>query len=201
MADYEYESNSFKSKEHKATEEVSEKRLEKVVKSPARKKKRNAFSQLGDIFIPEDIEDVKSRVLEDVIAPAIRDILMDALGAFLGVNARKDARRPISDTVSYRDYSSRDGKRKNNKSYRARNDFEFNSIIVRTRGEAEMILDQLDAAIDKFGFASVADLYDLAGLSIDYTANSYGWTSIRNATVVPSRGEYILKMPKAVPLD
>ena len=54
--------------------------------------------------------------------------------------------------------------------------------------------------IETYGMASVADMYDLVGISCDYTANKYGWTNIRNAEVVRTRDGYMLKMPKALPI-
>ena len=45
-------------------------------------------------------------------------------------------------------------------------------------------------------------MYDLSGLTPPYTANSYGWTSIRTAEPVRVRdGGYVLKLPKASPID
>ena len=56
--------------------------------------------------------------------------------------------------------------------------------------------------IDRYGFVTVGDMYDLSGLTPPYTANSYGWTSIRTAEPVRVRdGGYVLKLPKASPID
>ena len=60
---------------------------------------------------------------------------------------------------------------------------------------------RMDELIEKFKVASVADLYDLVGVSCDYTANNYGWTNLRNASVVRVRDGYLLKLPRALPLD
>ena len=49
---------------------------------------------------------------------------------------------------------------------------------------------------------TVADLYDLVGLNHNFTDNKYGWTNLRNAQPVRDRdGYYILKLPRAVPID
>lgn len=55
--------------------------------------------------------------------------------------------------------------------------------------------------ISVYGMVSVADLYDLIGVTGNYTDNKYGWTDIRSASVVRVRDGYIVKMPKAMPLD
>ena len=59
----------------------------------------------------------------------------------------------------------------------------------------------MNELIDNYGMATVADFYDLAGLTGEYTSNNYGWTNIRSAEVVRARDGYIIKMPKAMPID
>ena len=59
----------------------------------------------------------------------------------------------------------------------------------------------MDACLDQYGVVKVADMYDAAGLTAPFTANKYGWTSLRNAETVRVRDGYIIKLPKAMPLD
>ena len=73
--------------------------------------------------------------------------------------------------------------------------------MIDNRGEAEIVLSRMDELIDTYGIVTIADLYDLAGVTGDYTTNNYGWTNIRNAEVVRVRDGYIIKMPKAMPID
>ena len=74
-------------------------------------------------------------------------------------------------------------------------------VILETRAEAEDVIARLDELVDLYGMASVADLYDLVGISGQYTDNKYGWTDVRNASHVRVRDGYLLKLPKARPLD
>ena len=55
--------------------------------------------------------------------------------------------------------------------------------------------------IETYGFVTVADLYDMVDLTPPYTANKYGWTNLRNADVVRIRDGWIVKLPKAMPID
>lgn len=60
----------------------------------------------------------------------------------------------------------------------------------------------MDELIDMYGVVSVADLYDLVGITGNYTDNKYGWTNIRNAEPVRAMGGgYMLKLPKALPIN
>ena len=45
------------------------------------------------------------------------------------------------------------------------------------------------------------DLYDLVGVSGDFTANNFGWTDLRSARVVRSREGFILDFPESEPLE
>lgn len=81
-------------------------------------------------------------------------------------------------------------------------DFESNKddIILESRVEAEDVISRMKEIIETYGFVRVTDLYDLVGITGDYTDNKYGWTNIRGAEPVRVRDGYMLKLPKAVPL-
>jgi len=55
-------------------------------------------------------------------------------------------------------------------------------------------------AIAEYGLVSVADMYDLAGVSAPYTSHDYGWMSLRSADVKRIRDGYIIDLPKFMPL-
>ena len=74
-------------------------------------------------------------------------------------------------------------------------------IILESRGEAEDVLERMDELIATYQVVSVADFYDLVGVSGNYTDNKYGWTDIRNASVIHVRDGYMIKLPKALPLN
>ena len=63
------------------------------------------------------------------------------------------------------------------------------------------MLTQMEATIDKYGFVTIADMYDLANLTSNYTDNKYGWMNVRNAEVIRARDGYVIKLPRAVPID
>ena len=67
--------------------------------------------------------------------------------------------------------------------------------------EAEKVLQSMDDLIDTYGIVSVADYYDLVDVTSQYTDNHYGWTDIRNARVVRVSDGYMIKLPKALPIN
>ena len=194
-----YEPNSHKYKEEKASH-VEKKKVEKVVSGVVKTKKKSEIKKVADIFISEDIQNVKSYILMDVLVPAIKKAVSDIVtnGIDMILYGGKGS---LSSKVSYRNYYDRkdDYRPYNNPLTRAAYDTE--DIILQTRGEAEEVLARMDELISCYGVVSVADLYDLIGKTCSYTSNKYGWTNIRNAEAIRVRDGYMLKLPKALPIN
>ena len=193
-----YKPNSHKYKEN---QETSEKRVEKVISGTA-KTKKNEVRKFRDIFISEDISNVKSYILMDVLVPAIKnaivDIVTDGVNMVFGTGSGRK-KTSGSNYVSYRDYS-RETKRDDNRVSSGR--FAYDDILFPSRGEADAVLEQMDAIIEEYGYVTVADMYDMADLNAPYTGNRYGWTSVRRAEIVRVRGgDYVIKLPRAMPID
>lgn len=198
----EYKSNSHRSKEQANKER--EKKVEKVVTGKVITKKKSGIRKFADEFISEDAKNVKSYVFGEVLIPAIKkaisDIVTDGIDMILYGESRRGSKRSTADRVSYRNYY--DGGRsstRDDRSYTIRRSYD--DIILDSRGEAEEVLARMDELMDTYGLVRVADLYDLVGITGDYTDNKYGWTNIRNAEVVRVREGYAIKMPRAIPID
>ena len=196
--------NSHRSRNEKQAM-IEGKRVEKVVHGKVKTKKNNA-RKLTNVFITEDAANVKNYVLFDVIVPSIKKALYDlVVGALdmtlFGGRGGSNSKRSISDKVSYRDYNSIS--KRDERSYGntvTTSGYSYDDIVLETRGEAESVLSRMDEIIDEYDSVRVADLYDLVGITGDYTDNKYGWTNIRNARVVRTRDGYKMEMPRALPL-
>lgn len=198
--------NSHKSRsEKKALQDPVEKRAEKVIKGKA-KVKKNDMRKLTNVFISEDVSNVKNYIFMDVIVPAVKkaiyDLVVGTLDMSLYGGKGRDSKRPIADKVSFTDYGSA-SRNRDDRSYgrtRTTSGYSYDDIVVDTRGEAEAVLSRMDELMETYGIVRVADLYDLVGVTGQYTDNNYGWTNIRNAEVVRVRDGYKIKMPRALPL-
>ena len=200
MEDYKPNSHAYKAAQAAKQEE---KKVEKVIKGTAKVKKKNEVSKLKEAVISEDASNVKSYIIMDILIPsfkkAISDIVTNGIDMILyGGNGSPNRKRSTADRVSYNRYYDQDDRyRRTERNTR----YSYDDITLETRGEAEEVLDQLDALIDTYGVASVADLYDLVGITGEYTDNKYGWTNVRNAKVIRDRhGEYLLRLPKVIPI-
>ena len=199
-----YKPNSHKSKEENKTLPDEREKLEKVIKGTV-KTKKNEMRKLRDVFISEDVKSVKSYILMDVLVPAIKDAIEDIVtnGIRMVLRGETSARKSSSASkISYnRIY---DNKRDNDRFARDSSPsirYSYDDIILESRGEAEDVITRMEEIIEEYGFVRVADLYDLVGITGDYTDNKYGWTSIRSAEPVRVRNGYMLRLPRAVPLN
>ena len=197
-----YKPNSHKAKAEAA---VAEKKVEKAVTGPVKVKKKSEMSKLKDIFISEDAGNVKSYVIMDVLIPALKkavsDIVTNGIDMILYGETGRNKRSSTASNVSYRSYYDRREDDRRYSSNRTVSGYSYNDIILETRGEAEEVLSRLDELIETYKIATVADLYDLVGITGNYTDNKYGWTNIRNAEAIRVRDGYVLKLPKALPIN
>ena len=200
--EYTYKSQSSKKKDEAET--LPEKKVEKVVSGTVKRKKKSEMKKFADIFISEDVSSVKSYVFMDILVPAakkaISDIVTKGVDMFLYGDADRSRRGSSpAGRVSYSGYYNRDSRRDPGYS-RSRATYDYDDIVLETRGEADNVLDTLIDTLNEYGTVSVADLYDLVGITGDYTAHKYGWTDLRTAGVDRIRDGYVLKLPRAIAL-
>lgn len=207
MSEPQYTPNSHKYKEEQKVAAAEEKRVTKVVKSPA-KTKTNEVRKLADIFISEDISNVKNYIFMDVIVPAVKkaiyDVVTNGIDMFLYGGSSKGKTGSNGSKVSYRNYYER---KDTNSGYRGSENvkntesFNYEDIVFVNRGEAEAAKQQMQDVIERYGVVTVADLYDMADMTAPYTSQKYGWMNVSSAEAIRVRDGYMLKLPRAVPID
>lgn len=198
-----YKPNSHKSKEQQ--EPIPEKKLEKVVHGKVTTKKKSEVSKLADIFVPGDVANVKTYIIMDVLVPAVKkaisDIVTNGIDMILYGDSERTRKNGPASRVSYSQYYDRDRVRRDREPVAPRANYSYNDILLDNRGEAEEVLARMDELVATYGMVSVADLNDLVGITGNYTDNNYGWTNIKSAYVQRVRDGYLLKLPRAIPID
>lgn len=191
------------------------KRVERVVQGEVVRRKTPLGRRMTQNLIGGDAQSVWGYVIGEVLIPAGQDMFLDAirggferliLGDSAAGRARGRTRAGLSSRTDYHGISNRGrtGYRDEPRreiSHRGRATHSFDEIILQTRVEGEEVLNQLDHLIDKYDAATVSDLYELLGLSGNYTDQKWGWTDLRGASVSHVRGGYLLNMPKPEPVD
>ena len=196
---------------------TEERKLEKVITGSVRKQKRSFSKKLAETFLEDDTKSVGSYILHDVLVPAAKALVSDMIGGGIEMllfgerrgrssSIRREGGKSVTSYGSYyrsnnrdNDRDTRDSRRDMSKAGRARHDFD--EIVLDTRGEAEDVLSRLvDLTID-YNQATVADLYDLVGITGNYTDNKYGWFDLHSASVSRVRDGYLINLPRTQPLD
>ena len=209
IPDYKPNSKKYREEQEKNKTE-DKKKVEKVINGTARVKKKSELRKFADNFVSEDVDNVKSYLVKDVIIPSAIDLIEDIVVGGIRTLLRGDAgRRDSRDRrssgspsyINYTRYSDRRDDRNSRNDNRTRSGYGYNDVIVDSRADAEAVIEQMDGIVDTYGMVSVADLYDLVGMSSNYTDNNYGWTNIRNAEPVRLRdGGWMIRMPRAIPI-
>jgi hypothetical protein len=194
--DQNYKPNSHKYKEEQKATSDERKKLEKVVSGKVQTRKKNGFQKFASEFVSENASNIKTYIVKDVIIPAIKKSISDVIDMILYGGARKSGVN--ASRVSYRSYYDDPRPRMDSPARVSR--FNYDEVVVESRGDAEAVISQLNEIIDMYGMASVADFYDLVGISGDFTDNKYGWTNLRNAEPIRLSNGYAFRLPKALPI-
>lgn len=142
MADYPNNSHNAQEKKPEGSG-PPDKKLEKVVSGGTKTRKKSEVKKIANIFVPEDVENVKSYILIDVIVPGIKNAIADAVSIMLfGEAGRLGGRNNKGSRASYQRYY--DDRRDDRRDYgrpRAVSGFDYDDIVFDTRGDADLVLD------------------------------------------------------------
>lgn len=195
----------YKPNSHKSKGEVKkeDKKIEKVATGKVKTKKKSGANKLSDVFVTEDISNVKDYILYDVLLPAAKKTLSEIVSNGIDMllyGETKSKSKSRGSKVSYSKYYD-DREDDYRRSSRRRSlGYDYEDVILESRREAEEVLNRMEDLIDSYGVVSVADLYDLVGISGKYTDNKYGWTNLRGADIERTRDGYLLVFPRVKPL-
>lgn len=203
----EFPPNSHSSKKS-ATED---KNITPIVSGGATKRKRSLRKQFKDTFVAGDARTAVRYSVFEVLLPAARDMVVEAMHQGMEKLIFGDARRRGSTPpqagptghISYNRMStgSRLAGPQRAISRQARAAHDFDEIVLDQRAEAEEVIDRLFEVVNRYDSATVADLYELVGLASTHTDNKWGWTDLTGAGVSRVRGGYLLDLPEPEPLD
>lgn len=188
---------------------VERKQMTKVVAVQPKKVKRSLFGRLVSGLVgPEGLPGIGSYVNDEIIKPAIKNIIVDAVTSGInqlmyrgetppyrgGSRHTGHQRRDHRPTTNYnKQYSSSEPERKVVRSV----NYGFDEYVLTDRMEAAHVMTTLTEAADRYGVVSIADYYDLIGVDARHTDHNYGWTieTITRATIVATRGGFLIKFP------
>jgi hypothetical protein len=211
----EYPSNSQKRKQPEPEPKV----IQQVVTGEVIRKKPSLGKRFKETFIGGDAQSVWMYVAYDILIPAVKDTLSDAVSMgierMLFGEGRSPSRRGRASSpyqpgrVNYSSFSRPSSTPANRyqkeesrpMSRRARGSHNFDEIVLETRAEAVEVVDRLIDLIDQYNVASVSDLYELLGVTSDFPDEKFGWYDLRAAKVSRTREGYLLDLPRPEVLE
>lgn len=209
MEELNFKGNSHKQRERERREKEQKPEVSKVVSGNVKTKKKSEIAKFADVFVSEDLNNVKSYIFLDVLIPAakkaISDIVTNGIDMILYGESRHTKRDSISSRVSYRSYydkgRDRDRDRDRDRSLSRRKAFDYDDIIFDTYADADEVLSTMEDYIETYGDVSVDALFALAGVTDDNYMNAkYGWTNLSSAKIRRVRDGYVLDLPKTMPI-
>ena len=207
MAEVKLDDLKPNSRSHAEKEKASaDKKVERVTQGDVTKRKKSLGRRFVETFLNENVGDVKTYVIYDVIIPAVKENIADVINSAVGMLFFGEAGRRRTKSsggsggtrVNYGGYFN--GGRENERmpSYRHSNvPSRLDDIIFPSRGDAEQVLDGMLEILDQYDQVTVSDFYDLCGVTTEFTDNKYGWKDLRNARVVRNgRDGFMIELPR-----
>ena len=200
-------------------EEPEKPRLQGDIQGGVTLKRKTPGQRFMDRFVKTDLHTVGTTLFDDVIIPAIMDMLYkaghDALSMFIYGDtrgSRTGGLRSIGGIVrDYTSYSSSSISRSRDRDrvdiYRPEDSPRYNNLVFEIRSDAENILFNMRDYINTYNDIQIVKLYELVeeqtGIKIQMTAQDakFGWSDLTNATVRQVRGGYLLDLPNPIVLE
>lgn len=188
--------------------------ITRVTSAEAVRRKKSLGRQFRDTFIVGDAKSAMQYVIFDVLLPAAKDMFVEAGSQgierliFGETRRHRGMRNPSSGATGYVSYNrmamthDRPSPIGQHMSKRARARHDFDEIVLESRSEAEDVIDRLFDLVSRYDHATVADLYELTGLTSTHTDHKWGWSDLRGASVSRLRNQgYLLNLPDPTPLS
>ena len=186
------------------TGQEPKKKLEKVTTGKVTVRQQTDIQKVASAFLAEDLATVKERIINDYAIPMLKNGIWSIFSSALSlmIFGEDKSRSQSSNYVrgssnSYDRYYSNPNR---NQPVNQRVIPNWQNLISDSRADMEEILDQMREAIREYEQVSIGDLYDLAGMTCNFTDNKYGWKDLTGAYIKNVPGGYSIVFPKPVPL-
>lgn len=187
--------------------------VERVTSAEAVRRKRGLGKQFKETFIGGSGRSALDYMVTEVVVPAVRDTMAEALQSGIEKLIYGDSRPRRSSTpssyakighVNYQGMSTPAAKPPAPRmmSRRSRTRHDFGEIVIQSRVEADEVIERMFDILSRYGSVSVADLYELTGIASSHTDYKWGWHELRGAKAVRLRdGNFLLDLPEPEMLD
>lgn len=210
--------------EHKGIQEIEEITPEVSTPQPLKKKmvsgtvvkqKKSLGTRLASLlFDKEDVDSIGKLLLNEVVVPAVKNTLYEAITTGVSTALFGQSGAPVSRNT-YNRTSSMGRTNQYHQSYNRTNNYKRESVVdtsyrydrggdgrsyvpdyvFANRHEALAVLDQMRDDISMYGSVSVLSYYDYIGMESRHTDNHYGWTDLTRSGIKPTRNGFVMSLP------
>lgn len=194
--------------------EPEDKKIEQIVFEEPKRRKTPISKRFSKMFFGGDAKTAGKAIVFDVMVPAAKDLMVEAGSQLVermiyGETRRRRGAPPTffqpqrsQLPTNYTGYSSpTTASRQPQISRRARQQHDFDEIIMPSRQDAEAVLSQMYELLSKWEGVSIADLYTMVGIRATHVDNKWGWTNLDGAGVAKLRGGgFLLELPEPRPI-
>lgn len=213
LEDLEPNSKKYKEERRHADDEPPKEKppklKSKVKKNDIVQTKKSLGQKFQETFVQEDIKTVRNYVVDEVVVPGFKNLILDCLSMFFFKEAYsgRRGRRDDDEYTSYSSYYSSGRKKKKRKKERDEDyddddrTVDYQNIVLKRKDAAQDIVDELRRRIKKYDRASVADLLDLIEVTGKYTDNNWGWTDPEDIGIRRVSNGFLIDVADAELLD
>lgn len=200
--------NSHKEREQQKAEAEPREAVQKIIEGKVVTRKQAWWKRATRSLVADDVQNIRGYLLSDIVLPTARNFIRDIVVAstdralYGSTRVRRDGPGyglggTIGGIRTKYDQMSTD-RRPMSREAQRRHDFD--EVVLDSNAEAVEVVEALIARVIRYGAASVADLYDLVGVTGSFADQKWGWTDLSTADVRPSRGGFLLDLPQPEPL-
>lgn len=205
-----YNYASIKRTTDNAKKPEKEKKNDIPAKRKARVTKRTVGERIVDNFMSIDKEEIREHLIFDWLFPEIISMIESFLRSVLSNNGKpmvftKSKRERDGRTYTAYDAISSIKRQEKDKAMPTRQDFRRIRLTFYERDDAMGVRDDMmeDLAQSSGQFVTVKDLFShpMVELPTDSTMYKWGWYDLEDAIVTRYGDDWVLEMPKAVPIS
>lgn len=188
----------------KHEEEVLQKKEIQQV-ATAKPKKKNFMERLVVGMIgPDGVQGVMYYLGNEIVLPAVKGLIFDSITSGVSMMLYgEEGRRVGTQRVDYnKRYSSGTPVTTENQ-VRAKRRGMVDIYVFDNGEEARNVLEDMIQYAEAFTVVSVADYYEMIGITPEFTHNSYGWTydMMIGVSIIPSGNSYMINLPKTIEIN
>lgn len=197
----------------KAAPPETREKIEKVITGKVVQRKPNALKRFARGMVAEDVTNVGDFVIAEVMLPAFRNLVYDIIskGSYRVLyghsprgrvgSATSVAIGPMTSLKTAYNHVSSQPEPARSMTRQDQASHNFSELYLDSQAEAVDVIENLIARVNRYGSASVADLYDYLGVTGGFTDQAYGWKNLDGADTRHTRHGWSLVLPRPISLS